>query len=122
MFRALRASRVARGLRAQAQQVADRWHLLKNANDAFERLLQKHQKVIREAVEQIPAPLEATASDEAADSHVVPATAREYVRSRAEQEQRQRFHHERKARYDRVQELKRQGHTIIQPEVINLLL
>ncbi|MBL8168616.1 MAG: ISL3 family transposase [Acidobacteria bacterium] len=98
----------------QAQQVADRWHLLKNANDAFERLLQKHQKVIREAVEQIPAPLEATASDEAADSHVVPATAREYVRSRAEQEQRQRFHHERKARYDRVQELKRQGHTIIQ--------
>jgi transposase len=36
----------------QAQQVADRWHLLKNANEAFERLLQRHQKVIREAVER----------------------------------------------------------------------
>src|SRR5262245_51688496 len=47
-------------------------------------------------------------------STVVPGTAREYMRSHSAREQRQAFHAERKARYDRVQELKRQDHTIIQ--------
>lgn len=98
----------------QAQQVADRWHLLKNANEAFERLLQRHQKVMREAVEQIPMPSQASAAGEAASAPVVPETASEYLRSRAAREQRQAFHAERKARYERVQELKRQGYTIIQ--------
>ena len=98
----------------QAQQVADRWHLLKNANEAFERLLQRHQKFIREAVEKLPAPQQETVVEITTTSKVVPETASEYMRSRSARERRQAFHAERKARYDRVQELKRQGYTIIQ--------
>jgi transposase len=98
----------------QAQQIADRWHLLQNANEAFERLIQRQQKIIREAIEKLPSPQQATASDEAATPAVVQETASEYKRSRSEREQRQAFHAERKIRYDRVQELKRQGYTITQ--------
>jgi len=98
----------------QAQQVADRWHLLKNANEAFERLIQRHQKIIREAVEKLPAPQQETVVEITTASNVVPETASEYMRSRSARERRQAFHAERKARYDRVQELKRQGYTIIQ--------
>jgi len=98
----------------QAKQVADRWHLMKNANEAFERLIQRQQKVIREAIEKLPVPQQTTASEKAATPAVVPETASEYKRSRSEREQRQAFHAERKASYDRVQELKLQGHTIIQ--------
>jgi transposase len=98
----------------QAQQIADRWHLLKNGNEAFEKLIKRHQKVIREAVEMISLPSELTLSTETNKTPVVAQTAREYVRSRAERERRQIFHTERKARYDQVQDLKRQGFTIIQ--------
>lgn len=98
----------------QAQQVADRWHLYKNVNEAFERLIQRQQKVIREAVEKIPVTEKTTSATEATELSVVPETASEYMRSRADRKQRQAFHAERKARYDRVQELKRQGFTIIQ--------
>jgi transposase len=98
----------------QAQQVADRWHLLKNANEAFERLIQRHQKIIREAVEKLPAPQQETVVEITTTSKVVPETASEYMRSRSARERRQAFHAERKAHYDRVQEMKRQGYTIIQ--------
>jgi len=98
----------------QAQQVADRWHLLKNANEAFERLLQRQQRAIREAVEKLPALEQAPASDRSARLAVVPETASEYKRSHAAREQRQAFHAERKVRYERVQELKRQGFSIIE--------
>ena len=98
----------------QAQQVADRWHLLKNANEAFQRLIQRQQKVIREAIEKLPVPQQVTTADEGATPAVVPETASEYMRSRSAREQRQAFHVERKARYDQVQELKQQGFTIVQ--------
>jgi transposase len=98
----------------QAQQVADRWHLFKNANEAFERLIQRHQKVIREAIEKLPAPQQEAAVEMTTTPQVVPETATEYKRSRSERERRQSFHAERKVCYDQVQELKRQGYTIIQ--------
>ena len=98
----------------QAQQVANRWHLLKNANEAFERLIQRHQKIIREAIEKLPAPRQETAVESLPTPQVVLETASEYKRSRSERERRQSFHAERKVRYDQVQELKRQGYTIIQ--------
>ena len=34
----------------QAQQVADRWHLLKNAREAIERLLERHLPIINDAL------------------------------------------------------------------------
>jgi len=96
----------------QAQQVADRWHLLKNCNEAFEKIIKRHQKLIREAIEKIPVPAEAFPSND--QPPVVLPTASEYVRSRAEKERRQSFHRERKSRYEQVQELKQEGFTIIQ--------
>ena len=98
----------------QAQQVVDRWHLLKNANEAFERLIQRHQKTIREAIEKLPAQQQETAVEMPPTPHVVPETASEYKRSRSERERRQSFHAERKVRYDQVKEFKQQGYTIIQ--------
>jgi transposase len=98
----------------QAQQVADRWHLLKNANEAFERLLQRNQKTIREAIGKLPAPQQETVVELTVTPQVVPETASEYKRSRSERDRRQSFHAERKVRYDQIQELKRQGYTIIQ--------
>lgn len=96
----------------QAQQVADRWHLLKNCNEAFEKVLKRHQKLIREAIEKIPVPAEVLPSND--QPPIVLPTASEYMRSRAEKERRQSFHRERKFRDDRVQELKQEGFSILQ--------
>lgn len=98
----------------QARQVADRWHLLKNGNEAFEKVIKRHRKTIREAVDQLPPRSEAVPAAEPVSPSVVASTASEYVRSRTEKERRQIFHSERKGRYDQVQDLKRQGFTIIQ--------
>lgn len=98
----------------QAQQVVDRWHLLKNGNEAFERLIQRQRKAIREAIAKIPADEKQIPEPEAIKISVVPETASEYKRSRAAREQRQAFHAERMTRYDQVQDLKRQGFSIIQ--------
>lgn len=96
----------------QAEQVADRWHLLKNCNEAFEKVIKRHQRLIREAIEKIPVPAESLPSND--QPPVVLPTASEYVRSRAEKERRQSFHRERKSRYERVQELKQEGFSILQ--------
>ena len=42
-----------------AQHVADRWHLLRNVHDAFQRLLERHERVLQQVsreVDQLPAP------------------------------------------------------------------
>ena len=43
-------SQAASEAASQAQQVADRWHLLKNVREAIERLLERHLPVITEAL------------------------------------------------------------------------
>jgi transposase len=51
-----RASCYAEGAKQgapKAIQIADRWHLLKNSGDAFQRLLKGHPKAIREATQQM---------------------------------------------------------------------
>ncbi len=42
-----------------AVQVADRWHLLKNAGDVLERVLQRHRSAFEKVTEQLMAPAEA---------------------------------------------------------------
>lgn len=111
-----RAGAYAEGARKgapQAEQVADRWHVLKNANEAFERLIQRQQKTIVEAVARIPANEPVSTSQEVIPK-VVEETPTEYMRSRAAKERRQTFHAHRKTEYEKVQELKGQGFTIIQ--------
>ncbi len=96
-----------------AQQVADRFHLVKNSGEVLERLIQRHYKEVRLAAQQIAPPL-MMASPAAAAAEVVPETASEYMRSRVERERRQSFHAERKARYQQVKELQQRGLSVNQ--------
>lgn len=102
----------------QAQQVADRWHLLKNANEAFEHLLQREQSAIRTAVSGLPAlPVPLVTTKPAVPETIPPVVAetpREYTRSQAARARRQAYHTERKLRYEKVQALKQEGFTIMQ--------
>lgn len=102
----------------QAQQVADRWHLLKNAHEAFEHLLQREQPAIRAAITSLPAlptPIITTEPEQPETTlPVVAETPREYTRSQAARARRQAYHAERKLRYEKVQALKQQGFTIMQ--------
>jgi hypothetical protein len=66
--------------------------------DTAPRLLptqQKREWGFREAIEELPASEQSTASDKAATPAVVAETASECKRSRSEREQRQAFHAER---------------------------
>lgn len=98
----------------QAQQVADRWHILKNLTTAWEQYLHQQASTIKAHWQAVyaaelqptivlpPPPVE----------QVVPATASEYMRSRADQARRQHRHQERKAQYEKVQSLKTAGYNI----------
>lgn len=98
-----------------AIQIADRFHLIKNISEAFACVIQRHYKEVRAAARLVapPSPPKAPPSTEPVE-RVVPETASEYVRSRLERERRQRFHAPRKANYEQVKELQRQGYSIIQ--------
>jgi transposase len=54
---------------AQAQQVADRWHLLKNLREAIERLFERHSAVIGEALKAAETPSEPARNPPLAETH-----------------------------------------------------
>ena len=60
-------SQAATEAASEAQQVADRWHLLKNVREAVERLLERHLPVITEALKPAEADPERTADASARD-------------------------------------------------------
>jgi transposase len=100
----------------QAEQVADRWHVLKNLTSAFEELLHRQASAIKahwqtvygnELLPAAPPPVPEI-------EWVVPPTPSEYVRSQKDQIKRQQWHATRKARYEKVQELKAEGLNIAQ--------
>jgi transposase len=100
----------------QAEQIADRWHVLKNLTSAFEELLHRQASAIKAHWQTVYADeLLPTAPPPPPEiERVVPPTLSEYVRSQRDQIIRQQWHATRKARYEKVQELKAEGLNIAQ--------
>jgi transposase len=109
-------SQAATEAASEAQQVADRWHLLKNVREAIERLFERHLPVITEALKPVdpipespenaapgevprPATITGTLSQES------PPPAPAPPRKEAALAKRRR----RVERFERVHELRRQG-------------
>src|SRR5579871_855792 len=85
----------------QAQQVADRWHVLRNLGEAMERLTAQQTPHLREAAQQMAPAVAETQTSAVSAPAPLPASQQ---RQRARQEKR----HE---RYDQIQVLRRQGWT-----------
>lgn len=94
----------------QAQQVADRFHLLQNLVDALQRLLLRHHKSLTEASKQVRVP----ATIEKATSTPPPAIEGVERRPTTQEQQRQQRKERRHARFEQVQEWHRQGVSIHQ--------
>ena len=103
-----------------ARQVADRWRLLKDLREALERLFERESGTIEEALKPPePAPGPVVAEPEAptvegrpaAETPVPPPPVGPAVAS-PRQEARQAKRRRRVERFERVHELKRQGHAI----------
>jgi transposase len=113
--RASAYSQAATEAASQAQQVADRWHLLKNVREAIERLLERHQPLIADAFRPAdPDPVGADASP-ADEPLAVPEMApKESSSASIRREVALAKRGRRVERFEQVQELRRQGMPIRQ--------
>jgi transposase len=115
-------SQAASEAASHAQQVADRWHLLKNVREAIERLFERHLPVITEALKPAD-PDPTTMADASSRDEPEPATSTEPVRQESlsaptpaspRQEAALAKRQRRVGRFERVHELRRQGMPIRQ--------
>ena len=103
-----------------AQQVADRWHLLKNLREALERLFERESGTIAEALkptepasESVIVEPEAPAGEERPTTETPgPPPPGDPAAATPRQEARQARRRRRVERFERVHELKRQGRSI----------
>jgi transposase len=112
--RASSYSQAATEAASQAQQVADRWHLLKDVREAIERLLDRHLPIITEALKPSdpdPGTGEALPADE--PSPALKTKTEETSNSPRKAAARAK-RHRRVERFQQVQELRRQGTPIRQ--------
>lgn len=86
----------------QAVQVADRWHLLKNATEVVQRFVERHHAVVGQAAQRVMQTRRIEASVAESPSSISMLSSRE---ERASLKRRQK----RYARYREVMELHRQG-------------
>jgi transposase len=113
--RASAYSQAATEAASQAQQVADRWHLLKNVREAIERLLERHQAIIADAFRPAdPDPVGADASPGDGPSTAPEMAPKESSSASIRREVALARRGRRVERFERVQELRRQGMPIRQ--------
>ena len=120
--RASAYSQAASEAASRAQQVADRWHLLKNVREAIERVFERHLPVITEALKPAD-PDPTTMADASSRDQPEPAPSTEPVRQESlpaptpaspRQEAALAKRQRRVGRFERVHELRRQGMPIRQ--------
>jgi transposase len=104
----------------QAQQVADRWHLLKNLREAIERLLERHSAVVGEAIRKAETPLETGSNSTLTETAKVvvavestPAQSASGPAAESPRLQAQRARRERRIeRFEQIHQRHRQGHSV----------
>jgi transposase len=94
---------------SQAQQVADRWHLLKNVREAIERLLERHLPIITEALKPSDTDPGKGEASPAAKPLPTPETIAEETSNSPREAAAQAKRHRRVERFQQVQEFHRQG-------------
>lgn len=100
---------------AQAQQVADRWHLLKNLREAVERLLERYYPKIRDAfrvADDEPAVAPQPLCESGSVPLSVPSLPQEAPPTSAKEEARQGKQQRRRERFRRVRELHACGYSL----------
>jgi transposase len=113
--RASSYSQAATEAASRAQQVADRWHLLKNVREAIERLLERHLPIIAESLQPSdPDPGKAEASPDDEPSPALDPVAEESSSESPRKEAALAKRRRRVERFHKIQELHRQGTPIRQ--------
>jgi transposase len=116
--RASAYSQAATEAAPQAQQVADRWHLLKNVREAVERLFERHLPIITDALKPAdpdPKPVAALPDSEPEAATTIEPTHPELPSPPASVSPRhEAARAKRRRRVERVHELRRQGMPIRQ--------
>jgi transposase len=95
-----------------AMQVADRFHLLKNISEVFERVLNRHHTVLRKAMKNVSVlseKLQPVAQITQDTTTQQPANGDYFITVQAETYSHQQSHQQRKARYEAVKTLQREG-------------
>src|ERR1700722_18961510 len=100
----------------QAKQVADRWHLLHNLTEAFERGLDRHHTLIAQAAQSlspVPASMTTPVQNQAPPAPT-PSAQAPPIRSSTRRQRLEEARARRRARYEQVKTLQSQGVALLE--------